>query len=277
MASLLEEVEDEEDVDKIENVIGMSLLEQNRLCCSTRALFEDEDLDEAFKGIKPCASGFYDFVLPRHITDQYATMQEQKRTNRIINESQSMAMVDVNDIVDKALEIVRACKVESSSDYYSTMSALRILSGRRTFELTCTLHWEAVDGFPFQARVWGIAKKGVLDFAAGEQEVFAIPLLCSYEEFDAALSAARAAHRVDPPSDSQGAKIASSSIGRTTKRLYGLTHTSTRNVYAEVAWQRRGENGFRPTVSKEAWVKLALCHELVFADVTSVYKTINFV
>jgi hypothetical protein len=240
-------------------------------------LFDDEDLDEAFKSIKPCAPGFYEFVLPRNITDQYAAMQEQKRTNRIVNESQSMAMVDVNDIVGKALEIVRKCEVGSSSDYYKTMSALRVLTGRRTFELTCTLQWEPVDGFSFQARVWGIAKKGVLEFAAGgEQEVFVIPLLCSYEEFDAALSAARAAHRVDPPSDSQSAKIASSSIGRTTKRLYGLTHTSTRNVYAEVTWQRRGENLFRPHISKEAWVKLALCHELNF-DQTAGYKTINFV
>lgn len=275
LAALAGELEEgSEDRLKLEEVLAMRLADQNRLCLQRRQLFDDRDVDECFKKMRPCHPDFYTlFLLPERVFRSAKYEKARRRTDRIIYGQATIAPLQITNILSTSKAQLEK-EINKPGDYYATVVALGVVSGRRTFEIVSTLYWEEVVGFPFQARVSGICKKGIKDFIDGEQASYTIPLLCPYDLFDHAMTAIRSFRVVEGKSDDKGNGVIKVGVQRATKELFGhgLPHTERRWLYTEMAWHERSINKFGFGMNRVGFDKHVLCHALFFPDATTSYS-----
>jgi hypothetical protein len=260
-----------EDRLKLESLLTQPLATQHQLYRQTRPLFASPEIDQRFKNINPCCEGFSSFHLPPHIFESSQREKRHRRTTQVTSGHSQLTRSKMMEIVAKARATL-ARDIKTPGSYYEAITAIGVLCGRRNYEIISTLNWDEVPGFAFQAKVSGIAKKGVADFADGVEE-FIIPLLCPFELFDDAMTAIRAFRTIDGASDDPNGAAAKVGIRRASTIVFGelIGHRLRRAIYSEVAWGERGTNRFGLDVSKQAFTKLCLCHALVF-DQTAVYS-----
>ena len=240
-------------------------------------------MNRLFKAITPVQAPFYDFKLPAEIGElrrKRVNENDEARQAHKIGEKSTyeISVIDAIGIVEKAREVILD-NIGSITDWYNNVAAIQILSGRRTYEVICSLFYTPAS-LPFQANVVGIAKKHQLKVDGYEQHT--IPLLCPYSEFEKAMDRIRQYKPYNPDTDdaTEITPMHSRSIATATKRLFGrrLNHTQKRNLYAEMAWRRRHiENLFligEQSCSKHTWFSRALCHDFNL-ETTSRYQILN--
>lgn len=280
---LVQLVESKEDVIKLLKLLDCPLRDQHRVQAAKKPYLSDRRMDRIFKTITPVLPPFYRFVLPPEI---YAYRQELCQINDELRQkhaignpsSYTIPEEDANEIVERSLRCVQD-PIESTSDYYNNVAALEILSGRRNYEILCSLFYTP-SSHPFQANVVGIAKKRRLE--VDDYETHTIPLLCEYKLFEAAMDRVRGYKKYTPDSDdaTKLSALHSRNIANATARLFGrrLSGTDRRNLYAEMAWRRRNrENHFLigdRSCSKHTWFAKALCHEFSL-DTTTRYQNLT--
>jgi hypothetical protein len=268
----LVDVAEGEDKAKLEKLLVSPLAFQRRLFKQPNVTFDSDEVEERFQKLDPCPADFDRFKLPSHVFEIYKREKERRRTERIMKRPEPLTPSVVNDILAKAKEVA-VKEIKAAGDYYAAITAIGLLSGRRNFEVVSTLRWEEVPSFPYQARVTGILKKGVTAFIDGAEEEFTIPLLCPFELFDTAMGNIRAFRDVGGVSSDIEGETAKVGIRRASIKVFGeaLGHTKRRGLYGNLVWEQRKINKFRPDVSKDAFIKLALCHVLSFPDTTTGY------
>lgn len=267
-----------EDRERLEDIMESSLLDQHRCYVNKKPLLDSRQLEQDFKAISPVWDAFSQFQLPQQVKVVVKARAERRRVQRMLGHggSKATSSQELGTIVAKCLDTISE-NIETVGDYYDSLCALGFLSGRRISELASTLDWAPVEGKPYQASVIGIAKKAVVNIRDGEAE-HVIPLLCTYKAFNLAMQDVRNFRQIEGGCDDRDMLTVAGGARDATIKLFGrsIPHTQKRNIYSEFAYRQRETNQFHPGASKEAWIKLALCHELVFPDVTSAYRTMVF-
>lgn len=270
ISELVELVTDREDAEKLLKLLDSPLRDQHRIQQQKLPFLKDKRVNRLLKAITPVLPSFYEFKLPRHIVEQRMKRVRENDEARQAHQLGDKAAYEISDndairMIDKAREVILD-NIGSITDWYNNVAAIQILSGRRTYEVICSLLYTPASQ-PFQANVVGIAKSNKLKVDGYEQHT--IPLLCPYADFEKAMDRIRQYKSYNPDTDdaTEITPMHSRSIATATKRLFGrrLNHTQKRNLYAEMAWRRRNtENMFLTgdqSCSKHTWFSRALCHD----------------
>lgn len=267
---------DSRDHNLLQKLLEMPLIKQESIYAKRKIPFlEDPQANAILHTISPAVEFFYDFKLGEDIWAIKNKMSKERVIQRMKREDslkRDFTKADVDMIVNKCKDIIKRLEIKRVHDYYCMLEALTVVSGRRPKELMHTLTW-APGPTPLQATVSGICK-----FIANAADVHIIPLLVPYEDFARCMQAVRAFRTVDGDSRSTTSSTTRTGMNRASKWLFGersLTHTHHRNIYVEVAYADKENNGFFPGgVTKEFWVKAALAHEMKFTP-SSHYQTMT--
>jgi hypothetical protein len=273
---LLQHAHTHSDVIKLNSLLKASLQVQHRTYTQAKPYLTDHDLDMELKEIPACFEEFYQFQLPSHIVDFY---HEARISNDIATQTHSkhdrdrysLSQEEADVIISVSIDVLQA-EINSVSDYYENVVALQVLSGRRNAEILFSLVWSPAS-HPYQATVTGLTKSKSID---GITRQHTIPLLCRYELFDKAMTRLRAYRLYESIHDTHNAaKPISSAAERLFRRR--LAHSEKRNLYSEMAWRNREQNGFLigdQSCSKHYWIAMALGHDFNL-DHTSRYQTLT--
>lgn len=266
----------EEDVRRLTKLLQASLLEQNRVYSTNKSRYLlNKEADATLHTIRPACTVFYDFVLPEAIVQDAFNHSNKRRAQRMLQTDGK----EYNFSLAEVDEMIRAAKAAIDTDitrpreYYRVIAALGILSGRRAFEIAKTMSYSQ-GPTPFQATVTGTTKGNALK----SEQVYSVPLLVPYTSFATAMDKLRAFRTVEGLCDDQPMISIRAGVNIETKKLFkrSLSHTQKRNIYSEMAYRDRENNGFvAQGCSKAAWVKMALCHDLIFMDPTSTYSSMT--
>lgn len=266
----------EEDIRRLNNLLEATLLQQNQVYCTPKSPYLlDPEADATLHTIRPACTVFYDFILPESIVRDAFLHGKRQRTSRMLQTDGKQYNFSIAE-VDEMIRIAKTqitVDIARPSDYFSVIAALGLLSGRRTFEIAKTLVYSP-GPTPLQATVSGIAKGNALK---SEQD-HVIPILTTYNNFASAIAKVRAFRTIEGFCDDGPMASVRHGVSLATKRLFGrsLSHTQKRNIYSEMAYRDKENNAFMaPGCSKGAWIKLALCHDLVFPDPTSTYASMT--
>ena len=267
MGDLMNHAISKEDQSRIFSLTYSSLKKQHHVQQSRNMFLEDGPLDDELKNILPIVPFFYKFDLPTHIKSAIihtASLLSKSRQNRQVKSKEFyiVSNTEAENMVDIAIKTISGMYVNSSIEYYNFIASVLLLSGRRNYEIQKTLGIYHVEGYPYQARVDGICKKKDFD-----TEEFNIPLLCQYDDFEHAMKEIRNFKEIEDDA-LKLSQTASPSIARAKQRLFGrrLTHTQTRNIYSQIAWNRRKtENLFMLDATKRVWLTACLCHEFMIS------------
>jgi hypothetical protein len=283
ISELVELVTDRGDAEKLLKLLDSPLRDQHRIQQQKLPFLKGRRIDRILKAITPVLPSFYDFKLPRRIVEQRMQRVRENDEARQAHQIGDKAAYEISDndairMIDKAREVILD-NIGSITDWYNNVAAIQILSGRRTYEVICSLLYTPASS-PYQANVVGIAKSNSLKVDGYEQHT--IPLLCPYADFEKAMDRIRQYKPYNPETDdaTEITPMHSRSISTATKRLFGrrLNHTQKRNLYAEMAWKRRNiENMFligNQSCSKHTWFSRALCHGFNM-DTTARYQILN--
>lgn len=265
-----------EDYNRLQSLLSASLLDQHRIYNTPRSSYlNDAEADRILHTINPALSFFCDYKLPDRIIRAADSVLHQRRVDRMMQDDGKdycFSRAEIDAIVARCKSVVTK-SITKVGDYYSVIFALNILSGRRGYEIVKDLRW-GPGATDFQAVVSGLCKGR----AAKSTEEYPIPLLVPYSDFNKAMTNLRAFRTVECASDDKPMMTITSGIMKKGKALIGrgLTHTQRRNIYSEMAYSDRENNGFvAGGCSKDAWITLALCHDLTFRDTTSTYKSMT--
>ena len=266
----------EEDLRRLDRLLHASLLEQNQVYSTPKSPYLlDHEADVTLHAIRPACTVFYDFILPEPILRDAFNYAKEKRTARMLQSDGKQYNFTVAD-VDHMIRVARselATNIVKPRNYFNVIAALGLLSGRRTYEIAKTLQYSP-GPTPLQATVSGINKGHALK----SEEFHTIPILTTYESFASAMDKLRAFRTVEGMCDDSPMASVRHGVAVATKRLFGrsLSHTQKRNLYSEMAYRDKENSGFMTQgCSKGAWVKLALCHDLIFPDPTSTYASMT--
>lgn len=183
-----------------------------------------------FRSIKLVVDPFYEFVCPEAIKalavddrkkDKIAHNKHEKRPR----ETYHFTTHEIEEMIQQAYHyILQADKCTRRMHYTMMLDALSLVSGRRKWELSCTLKVKSVPDKEYQACVTGICKN--LNF---EEKWIIIPLLIPFNDFVVGLVKLRAYPNI--------------ALGKYYgKRLFPnklMTHTHFRNVYINTAFTKR--------------------------------------
>lgn len=266
----------EEDIRRLNRLLTCSLLEQNRVYGSPKSQYLlNEEADQILHTINPACKFFYDYVLPESIILESRKTAVARRVTRMLQadgKEYNFQLAELEEMVRIARDELNST-ITRARDYYRMIIAVQLVSGRRTVEVLQAMHYSA-GPTPFQARVSGITKGRALK----HEEVYNIPLLVPYSSFASAMDKIRAYRTIEGTSFDKPMTTARCSILHYAKQLFGrsLTHTQKRNIYLEMAYRDKENNGFiAQGCSREAWCKLALCQDLIFRDATSTYQAMT--
>lgn len=271
----------EEDVNRATHLLSAPLIEQNRVYSLPKCKYLDNpEHDLLLHNIRPCTPVFYDFVAPHFIREAATAKTRARRVERMMQtdgRDYNFSLAELDRIVAIAKHAIYTMPtpLATSGDYCRVAAALTILTGRRVGEIVKTLSHQP-GPTPFQATVSGVTKGRVLK----STETFTIPLLVPYSDMKMAMDAVRAFRTITGDYDDPQMGSIYATMGGVSKKMFArsLTHTQKRNIYIEMAYRDKENNGFMPQgCSKDAWVKLALCHDLIFPDVTSTYNAMTIV
>lgn len=268
VAALVEKASSQ-DKERLQSLIDSSLLIQHGVYMSKKPFLEDKALDKELHQICPCKVVMYRFKAPDEIVEAYRANRNERMQSQHHHQNQDRAAyhLDLQES-EKWLETCRKtllCPVTSVHDYYNVAAALGLVSGRRNYEILKTLTLQPAE-HKYQAKVGGIAKQKFQD----QHKEYTIPLLCPYEEFERGMMNLRAFRDVTGDCSVISGKYGKG-INRATSRLFGrgLNHTQKRNIYVELAYLNKENNGYMTgenSCSKEAWVGAALCHVPAFTS-----------
>lgn len=271
-----------EDHQRLERLLCAPLAKQQGVFMSRAKYLESPEADEALKQLRPVQDPVYDFVAPgpimraARVQREARIMGQQYHTNRE-RSFYRFSITEAEQYLSTARSVLR-CPVDSPSAYYELVASLGILTGRRNYEIMVTLGM-----YPgptvLQASVVGICKKA---FGRERYETpCCIPLLAPYDDVWNALEKLRAYRSYEVNDDCTVVSGHSSKgISRACKRLFGrvLTHTQKRNIYSEMAYRDKENNGFRTganSCSKNAWIAAALVHVPSFRGHTCRYQAMT--
>lgn len=264
------------DKQKLQELLNASLQTQHRVYTQAKPYLLDYDLDMELKEIPACFESFYQFQLPSHILDYYHYSRENndistQTHSKLDRDRYSLTQEEADRIVLVSTECIQD-DIRSVASFYENVVSLQVLSGRRNAEILYTLIW-APASHPYQTTVAGLTKSKSAD---GLDRPYTIPLLCSYELFDRAMNRVRNYRSYSSIEDTHSA---AKYILKASERMFGrrLAHSEKRNLYSEMAWRRRQENGFltgEQSCSKHYWVAMALGHDFNL-DHTSRYQTLT--
>lgn len=256
-----------------------SLAQQHQVHASRRKFLSDLDLDKKLKLIKPLKAVVYRFVLPPEIASArneklIENAKRQQFHQDRPKEEYVFSSSEVEGILTIAKETLDECReLKSYKRFYELVVALQVLSGRRNIEILSTL--VAVPStHPYQLEVAGIAKKSPIK----DYGYCVIPLLVPSTDFIRGLGLARDfLDYKEPVSQEVLNSRHSNKIGLASRRIFGrkLTHTMKRNIYLELAYKRRDENGYLvgdQSCSKSVWCAMALCHDDPMPSVVDHYQ-----
>lgn len=221
----------------LDSLLHASLREQYRVETGHKPyLAAAPDLDKALRQIRCLPDVVYDYVMPPEVVQRAKRMGEEARERKHLK---ALNVGDLQTLISKAREWPRY------EHAWEWVACALLLSGRRTCEILECMEWER-DG-PYTARVTGLGK---------DNEDAVIPLLVTYEEFDALMYRIREARL---PIDGSTHRLKPAM-----KRVFGkwYDHGQRRNIYAEAAFHERNASGFYPEMSKIMWIEKALSHSL---------------
>lgn len=264
-----------EDQERLRTLLQSELFEKHRIYIQKKPFLWNRMHDAQLKRIPPVQEQLYRFRLPPEILE-YRTQLMMKRDLEQQHHQRSLlyhlTTQEAEDIIEHCIAILHSDLV-TIKDYYDNVVALQILSGRRNYEVLQTLSW-----FPashsYQANVSGIAKKRSI---GDNDEVFTIPLLCTYDLFSASMQRLRDARDIEGTCQDINS-LTSARILSASKRVAGmyLGHSQKRNIYSEMAWKKRStENHYlvgSQSCSKNIWIQNALCHDFAITC-TNRYQT----
>jgi hypothetical protein len=221
---------------------------------SVRVYLSCPEANERFKAIRIVQDPFYEFVCPDHITfkatqdrtqDKIAHNKHEKRERT----SYHFSIQEVGNMVEHAhTYILQSGPCTLRKHYTQMLDALSLVSGRRKWELACTLKVKSVPNEKYQAMITGICK--VFDFNEAWR---AIPLLIPFDDFVGGLVKLRSYKRIEM-GDYSGVKLF-----KTRK----MTHTHFRNVYLDISFRERlSRNHFLigdQSCGPSYWKSQALC------------------
>lgn len=212
-------------------------------------------LYEELKGFRVMQDPFYEFDCPEETKkerqagdrvhlDRHNTHQKKPREFYHFTEEEIDQMrIKAIDYIQSDVDTTKLC------NFGRMLACLSLLTGRRKWELACTLKMRTVKDQPFQAEVSGIAK------GFDEQdEWFRIPLLAPFAVVITGVVKAR-----------RYPKIKMGRYGPTSNNFFGrpMTHTMYRDIYSETAYKERlTVNHFRvgdESCGPSYWRQKALC------------------
>jgi len=261
VTAIAEKATNKNDQDDLANLLAAPLLKQHAVYMSKKPFLQDKELDKELHEVRPCKVVMYRFKTPNHIIEAYRSNRKERVKSQHNHQNKDAAAYNVSheeiDSFVKTAREVMATPVRDGQQYHECSAALGLVTGRRNFEILKTATIAPVEGFSYQAKVSGIAKRKFMD-----DPVFTIPLLCPYKEVEHALQSLRNYRQIDGNCEQAGKHY--EGITRATRRLFkrSLDHTEKRSIYIEHAYVNRENNGFMANgCSKKMWNKMALCHD----------------
>ena len=193
--------------------------------------FGDKDVDRHFRLIK---------IVPQNMESLRATSKEsweskKRATSQQIKKNESVVFVnDGSSLLNNATTLLSS--VDATTPLYSLISALLLVSGRRTCEiLNCQSSFLPVDGFEYAALFGGQLK-------TRQDASYVIPILVEFHVFERAYHVLRTRQGRGVPATSNDQVHArySSSLSRWLKKNYivhGITCHSLRSIYARMVFE----------------------------------------
>lgn len=227
----------------------------------------------------PLRAPFSEFVLPQEVYNMSAMVCRMRAQERQLHTNVSAERVHLDPptalrIVEQAIAIATefSGEIDSVRTWYKLVNCMGILSGRRNYEIYCSLDWEPVPGREYQAYVSGLAK----EVEEPQEGGWIIPLLCPYPVFDKCMLAIRDFRELS--GSASDLSSLSSPLLESMERVFGihLTHSMKRNLYASVAFERRAVNQFLGGQgAKTYWVNRALGLKMTYIPTVMSYQLIN--
>lgn len=269
-----------EDYQRLEFLLHAPLRRQQSVYISKIPYLVNDAADSLLKEIRPCQDPFYEFVLPRQIMREARAQREQRMLGQQYHMNHErdfyqFSVAEGQQYITTARSVLRNT-IDSPSSYYEMIAAVGFLTGRRNYEVMVTINL-----YPgpmiLQANVVGLCKKGI---SRQYEAPVPIPLLAPYPEIDEALYKIRNYRSYEDRDCGVVSGNSSRGISRACKRLFGrvLSHTQKRNMYSELAYRDKENNGFcvgNQSCSKNAWVAAALGHVPNFGGHTCRYQTMT--
>lgn len=268
-----------EDYQRLQRLLTFSLLKQHSVYMDKKPFLENQEANKTLKLIRPCKAALYDFKTPKDIyTSHHKNVRERVRAQQFHRlkerEHYTFSITEAETYIQKARSVLQQ-PILSPETYYDIAAALCLLSGRRNFEILKELSIQP-GKTEYQARVYGLCKKQVQ--GRPDCEGVDIPLLCPYWEFEFGLATLRNFRDwIDEPNSARISGKTSRGISNACFRLFGrkLSHTQKRNIYSEMAYLNKENNGFlvgEESCSKNFWIASALGHTLPSPCVTNRYQ-----
>lgn len=256
------------------------LADQHNIISSKKPYLTSSEHDAQLKLISPMPRWYHDFAFP---ADKYAIKKQLTDQRNIAarhhelkpKEEYIMSRADADSIIEKACAVLALPPISNDKEYYNTMAALLVVSGRRNCDIAARSSFYPTS-HPYQTTVQGLSKQ--LKTTAP----CVIPLLCPYAVFIAKFREVRAFKDLDSLSSRELANVISSKINSAMKRVTGvvLRHTKRRNMYAQMCYERRdSENGFLTgdqACSRSVWFVHALGHAMPDLSSTERYDLMVF-
>lgn len=160
--------------------------------------------------------------------------------------------------IDEMIQIATALLSENS--YLKQVIGLCVLTGRRSAEIGCTAHFEAIENDPFKIMFTGQLKtKG-----RGELAAFEIPVLCESHKIIEALNALRLKKPQYVNNPEKFHKSLSKDLGINAKKAFNfvtddssITVKDLRSIYAEINYFLADNR----TIAKSKFMSMILGHD----------------